>query len=232
MDGFRIAAGALSAASTSLANTANNLANVNTPGFRARSTNFVTGANGQGVNVGSTPVDTSPGPIGFSGQPLSVALANDSFFAVRQNGGRLAFTRDGAFTVDGNGNLVTQRGDLVDPPVSVPANASGVSIGRDGTVTATLSDGSTSNLGRIEPVRFANSGGLESVGNNLLVPTPASGPGQRVAADLLPGAENLSNTDIAAEIINLIKDERFTQFNAAVIRTEDETLGTILDLKR
>lgn len=231
MDGLRIAQGALSAGNTALNTTANNLANLNTNGFQSRDVNLQTGPGGRGVEVGSTPTDASPGPVVFSGRPLDLAIEGDGFFAVRGQKG-LTFTRDGSFTVDGAGRVVTQRGELLDPPITIPRDAAGISVARDGTVTATRPDGTTTNLGKIQPVRFSNPGGLESIGNNQSVPTANSGAGVRSDGGLVPGAINLSNVDIAKEMVNLIKNERFTQFNAAVVRTEDEMLGTILDLKR
>ncbi len=233
MDGLRIASGALSVAQTSLDVTANNLANVNTSGFRSDSVRFMTGPGGRGVEVGSISESTSPGPVALTGRSMDLALTGDAFFAVRQSNGRLSFTRDGAFSVDGQGRIVTSNGDLLDPAITVPADATGVSVGRDGTVTASRADGTTTNLGTIEPVRFPNPAGLENIGGNLLAPTAASGAGYRAGgADVLQGALTMSNTDVATEMVNLIRDERFTQFNATVVRTEDENLGTILDLKR
>jgi len=232
MDGLRIAAGALRAADASLSTTANNIANVNTNGFRSRSVNFVDGSGGRGVEVGSTPLNSTPGSVAFTGQKLSLAIEGDGLFSVRQNG-RLAFTRDGSFTVDGGGRVVTQRGELLDPPITIPRDATGISIGKDGAVTAARADGTTTALGKIDPVRFANPEGLQSIGNNLSVPTGNSGPGTRGGnVNILQGAETTSNVDLATEMINLIRDERFTQFNAAVVRAQDEAFGTILDLKR
>ncbi|RMH54291.1 MAG: hypothetical protein D6679_13875, partial [Candidatus Hydrogenedentota bacterium] len=103
----------------------------------------------------------------------------------------------------------------------------------DGTVTGLAEDGTETALGRIEPVRFPNPQGLENIGGNLFRPTAASGAGTReTGPEVLQGALTLSNTDLATEMVNLIRDERFTQANAAVVRTEDENLGTILDTKR
>lgn len=233
MEGMKIAASAFKAASTSLDVTANNLANVNTAGFRSSSVNLTDGPGGRGVEVGAIAENTSPGPVSWTGRPLDLALSGDSFFAVRTPSGRLAFTRDGSFAIDGAGRITSAGGDPLDPAITVPGEATGLGIGRDGAVRATMPDGSTRDLGRIEPVRFANAEGLEAIGGNRAVPTAASGPGRRVGgAEVLSGALTMSNTDIASEMVNLIKSERHAGVAAAVVRTEDETLGTILDLKR
>jgi len=230
MDGLSIAAGAIAATSTGLDVTANNLANVNTNGFRASTTQFATGPGGEGV-AASTSTSTGSSPVAFTGQQLDLALTDGSWFAVRQ-GNRLALTQDGSFAIDGQGRIATQNGALLDPAISVPQNATGIGVSRDGTVTAMLDDGTTQRIGAIQPVSFANSAGLESIGNNLSVPTPASGPATRIAAAVQQGAATLSNTDLATEMVNLIVEEKTVSFNAATVRTEDEMLGTILDLKR
>lgn len=231
MDGMHIAAGAIAATGTGLDVTANNLANVNTNGFRAGTTRYATGPGGEGVTA-NTATTTGSAPVAFTGQQLDLALTDGSWFAVRQ-GNRLAFTQDSSFTIDGQGRIANQNGALLDPAITVPQNATGIGVGRDGAVTAILSDGTTQQIGAIQPVRFANAAGLESIGNNLSVPTPASGPATRTGAtSVQQGAVTLSNTDLATEMVNLIVEERTVSFNAATVRTEDEMLGTILDLKR
>ncbi len=232
MDGLHNAAGAIRAFNQGLDVTANNLANVNTTGFRSSSTNFATGPGGRGVEVGSIAETTSPGPVVFTGQSLDISINGDGYFSVRQNGGRLAFTRDGSFSIDGQGRIVTQNGDLLEPQITVPPDATGLSIGRDGTVSAQRADGTQTTLGQIQPVRFSNPAGLANVGDNLSVPTAASGPGIRGNGEIQQGTMEGSNVDIAEQMINLIRDERAVQVNAAVFRTEDEILGTVLDLKR
>ena len=233
MDGIRIAAGALGAARTSLDVTANNLANVNTAGFRSHNTHLETGSGGRGVNVSSITETQNPGPVNFTGRNLDVALTENNFFDVRQANGRLAFTRDGSFQIDGRGRVATANGDLLDPPVTVPRDAQGVSIGKDGAVSATLPDGTSSQIGQIQPVRFANPQGLSRIGDNLYQPTANSGAGERTGTgDVIQGAIELSNTDIAGEMVNLIKNEKFSAINVAVARTHDEIFGTVLDLKR
>lgn len=232
MDGLRISTGAIASAGTSMDVTANNLANVSTPGFRADSVNFQTGSGGRGVAVGSVAESTLPGPVVFTGRPLDLALEGDAFFAVRDGNGRLAFTRDGSFTVDGQGRIVNQNGYLLDPEITVPNDATSVAVASDGAVTAARRDGTTTDLGRVQPVRFTNPQGLLQIGQNLAVPTPNSGAGRRVNADIMPASLTMSNTDIATEMVNLMQDQRFTEANVKMAKAEDELLGTILDMKR
>lgn len=237
MDGFSIAAGAIRTAGRGLDVTANNIANVSTPGFRADEAHFETGPGGRGVDLASITESDTPGPVALTGRTFDLALRDNSFFAVRQsrNSSRLAFTRDGSFGIDARGRVVTAQGDLLDPEITVPTDATSVSIDRTGAVTATRSDGSTVGLGNVQPVRFSNPAGLGNNGDNLLLPTPASGPAARVpsggSGEILEGALTMSNTDIAREMVGLIRNERMVQMNAKVIQTNDEIQKTILDLK-
>jgi flagellar basal-body rod protein FlgG len=231
MDGLRIAGGAIQAAQAGLDVTANNLANLNTPGFRADTVHYQTGPGGRGVEVGAISETTFPGPVSFTGRTFELSAEGNAFFAVRDGSGRLAFTRDGSFQLDAQGRVVTPGGKLLDPPVTVPRDATGVQVGRDGTVTAVRGDGSTAQAGRIRTVTFANPEGLSSAGGNLYVPSANSGAGRRAEAGIQPGMLELSNTDIATEMVNLIRNENFSKVGVVVARTEDETLGTVLDLK-
>jgi flagellar basal-body rod protein FlgG len=155
MEGMRIASSALKAATTSLDVTSNNLANLNTTGFRSSNAHLTDGPGGRGVEVGAIAESMSPGPVSWTGRSLDLALTGDSFFAVRTSAGRLAFTRDGAMTIDGSGRITTPRGDLLDPGITVPEGATGIAVGRDGAVNASFGDGSSREIGRIQPVRFA-----------------------------------------------------------------------------
>lgn len=232
MEGLRIAGDALRAAQLGLDVTANNLANIHTPGFRSGAVRLQTGPGGRGVEAGSISQSMSPGPVALTGRPLDLAIEGEGYFAVRDGSGRLAFTRDGSFFIDGAGRVVNASGAVLDPPITVPRDAASLSVGRDGVVRAQLPDGETTELGRIRPVRFANPEGLSSIGENLEVPTANSGPGMRVEGVLRPGMIELSNTDVAAEMVNLIRDEKYSRAGVVIARTEDEQLGTVLDLKR
>lgn len=232
MDGLRLAADALRAAETGLSVTADNLANLQTPGFRASSVQLQTGPGGRGVEVGAVSPSMSPGPVALTGRALDLAIEGGGHFAVRDASGRLAFTRDGSFQVDALGRVVHAGGALLDPPITVPPDASAITVGRDGAVTATDSQGATRELGRIATFDFANPSGLSSIGSNLEAPTAASGPGVPVDRSVRSGALELSNTDVANEMVQLIRDERYSRVGVVLARTEDEQLGTVLDLKR
>lgn len=232
MEGLRIAGDALRSAQLGLDVTANNLAHVNTPGFRSGSVRLQTGPGGRGVEAGAISQSMSPGPVALTGRPLDLAIEGDGYFAVRDGSGRLAFTRDGSFAVDGSGRIVNASGAVLDPPITVPAQATSVSVGRDGTVRAQGPGDESAEIGRIRPVRFANPEGLAAIGGNLEVPTANSGPGMRVEGAMRPGMIELSNTDIASEMVNLIRDEKYSRVGVVIARTEDEQLGTVLDLKR
>jgi flagellar basal-body rod protein FlgG len=214
---------------------ANNLANVNTPGFKASRANLEDGTGGRGTSFASTSRDGAQGPLLLTGAPFDLAIAGDGFFSVRRADGSLGFTRAGTFQVDGQGRLATPNGDLLDPPITLPAGATSAQVAADGRVTAQVND-ATVEAGRIELTRFPNAGGLEAVGGNLLVPTAASGPGTRFfpgrASRLVPGALEGSNVEIAAEIVAQIIHQRAVEANVASIRTQDEVLGTVIDLKR
>jgi len=232
MDGIRIAQTALNVGQTSLDVSANNLANLNTSGFKSSSTNSYSGPGGRGVETGSISENTLPGPREFTGRPLDISLQDGLYFAVRTSNGRLAFTRDGSFTVDGSGQIVTQNGDRLEPPLQLPSDSKGVSVGKDGQVSVLRGDGAREEVGKIQPVRFPNSQGLEKIGNNLAVPTAASGAGIKVSgSEMFSGALERSNTDIADEMINQIKNERFIEANTKIVKTEDENLGTLIDMK-
>ncbi|MCA9449450.1 MAG: flagellar hook-basal body complex protein, partial [Candidatus Omnitrophica bacterium] len=186
--------------------TANNLANVNTDGFRERTTSLSTGPGGNGVRVASSPLNTAPGAIRSTGNSLDVAIDGDSFFEVETSQGP-RFTRSGSFQLDGEGFLVTSQGDRLAPGIQVPAEATDVSIGRDGTVSGTVG-GEQVEFGQIQSTRFNNPGGLESVGGNLFAPSANSGdPIRGTFSDpgfgqLSPGTVETSNTDLTGGIVD------------------------------
>lgn len=232
MDGLRLAGDVMRIAQLGLDVTSNNLANVNTPGFKSGSVRNQTGPGGRGVGAGAISESMSPGPVALTGQPLDLAIEGDGYFAVRTGTGRLAFTRDGSFQIDAAGRIATPDGALLDPPITVPPDARSIAVGVDGAVRATGADGRPVDVGRIRPVRFANPEGLSSIGGNLQVPTPNSGAGMRVEQSMRAGMIELSNTDLATEMVNLIRDEKFSRVGVTLARTEDEMLGSVLDLKR
>jgi len=216
-------------------NTAHNLANVNTDGFRERSTILSTGPGGNGVRVASTPINTQPGAARTTGNSLDVAIDGDSFFELETPDGP-RFTRSGSFRLDGEGFLVTSEGFRLAPGIQVPAEATDVSIGRDGTVSGTV-NGETVEFGQIQSTRFNNPSGLESVGGNLFAATSNSGdpivgtfsdPG---FGQISAGALETSNTDLTGGIVNSILAQRFIEAQIAAIRTGDEILEETVNLR-
>ncbi|MFV0445134.1 MAG: flagellar basal-body rod protein FlgG [Planctomycetaceae bacterium] len=185
-------------------NTANNLANVNTSGFKRSRMNFAdlvyttldqagqevsTGQVspvglqiGSGVRTVATSKDFAPGSFVETGNPLDLAIEGDGFFKVRLPSGEMRYTRDGSFRLDSNGQLVTTAGYVIDPPISVSSSVSlsRIKVGTDGTITASPADNPSQPtvLGQLQIVTFLNPAGLSSEGGNLFAETAASGQKQ------------------------------------------------------
>ncbi|MCA9053177.1 MAG: flagellar basal-body rod protein FlgG [Planctomycetaceae bacterium] len=245
-------------------NTANNLANVNTTGFKRSHVEFADliyttldqpgqeVASGQstpvGLQVGSgaravaTSKVFSPGSFAQTDNPLDVAIEGDGFFKVLLPNGDERYTRDGAFRIDGAGQLVTAAGYRVDPPVTVSSGVSlsRLKVGSDGTVTATPADdpnGSVT-LGRLQITTFLNPPGLSSEGGNLYAETAASGqksagdPGTDGRGMLRGGFLEGSNVQVVTELISLISAQRAYEVNSRAIRAGDEMLSTSNDIVR
>jgi len=233
----------------------NNIANANTGGFKRSQINFqdllyVTlqraGADvaqglqtpsglqlGSGVRAISTTKVFTPGVLQETRRDLDVAIDGNGFFQVTLPDGSLAYTRDGALQRDALGNLVTNEGYRLNPPITIPADAIGIQIGRDGTVsvvTAAAPETPTS-VGQMQVARFANPSGLEALGSNLFRETAASGtasllvPGTQGAGTLVQFFVEGSNVDIVSELVNLIVAQRAYEVNSRAIRTGDEMLS-------
>lgn len=240
---------------------ANNLANVNTTGFKRTRVDFqdllyqtfrAPGTQGtQGtivptgiqVGLGSRAVATqrlfSQGDFQQTENPLDAVIEGDGFFQVQRADGTTAYTRAGAFKKDGNGRLVTSDGSILTPNIVIPADARNVTIGADGTVSVTLATSTTaSTLGTIQLAQFVNPGGLLSVGKNLFTPTAASGaavvgnPGANGLGTLSQGFLELANVKVVDEMVNMITSQRAYEANSKAIQTADEMLHISNGLRR
>jgi flagellar basal-body rod protein FlgG len=231
---------------------AHNLANANTNGFKARRTQFedllyqnliqpgaaagsqTTVPSGLQVGLGTRPVANevifTQGNFLQTDNPLNVVIQGKGFFQVRLPSGQLAYTRDGGFQLDRDGNIVTAAGDPIEPQITIPAQAQSITIAADGTLSYTQPGQSASQIaGQIQLANFANPGGLNSIGNNLFTPTDASGDptagnpgGQEGLGTLMPGYVEGSNVSVVEEFINMIVSQRAYDANSKVVKAADE----------
>lgn len=232
---------------------ANNLANVNTTGFKKSRADFqdllyqqirapgTSAAQGvvvpSGIQVGtgvrtvSTHRSFTMGDLQQTGNQLDVAIEGDGFFQVTLPGGELAYSRSGNFEVNAQGQVVTPDGYLLDPAIAIPPGTVAVTIGADGTVSASV-DGqnAATEVGQIQLASFVNPGGLQSIGRNFLQPTTASGepqlgpPGLQGAGTIAQGFIEMSNVKVVEEMIGLISSQRAYEINSKVISASDEML--------
>jgi flagellar basal-body rod protein FlgG len=243
----------LSAQSTRMTVIANNLANVNTTGFKADRAMFedllyqrivqagaqsdVNAQNptglmlGTGTRVVSTEKIHRQGNMIATENALDVAIAGDGFLSVQQADGTIAYTRDGALKLSNDGTLVTASGEAIIPAISIPADAASITIGRDGTVSAEIANGGGSvQVGQLQVSRFVNNAGLQPIGRNLYQETNASGaaivgiPGAQGAGILMQGSLEASNVNIVEEMVNMIETQRAYEINSKAISAADGML--------
>jgi flagellar basal-body rod protein FlgG len=251
----------MNAQATMVDNTANNLANINTNGFKKSQVDFqdliyvtehTPGSEvaqglqapvglqiGSGVRVAGTTKIYTPGTLANTGNPLDVAVEGDGFFQINLPNGDVRYTRDGAFSLNANGNIVNIDGFPLQPQVSIPQDAQSVSIGSDGTVSVTTSGSTASTiLGQLTLVRFPNPSGLSNVGRNLMAATASSGspiiatPGLSGTGLIRQAFLERSNVDVVTELVNLITAQRAYEINTRAIRTADDMLSNTTNLTR
>ncbi|TAM59503.1 flagellar basal-body rod protein FlgG [bacterium] len=238
----------------------NNLANIDTQGFKGNQARFQdliyetlrapgapvgasvvpTGQDvGLGVKIASSEKNFNQGSLQQTGNPLDVAIEGDGFFQVTLPEGTAAYTRDGSFKRDANGTLVTADGYLLSPQITVPQNATQVNVGADGTVTALIPGSQLpQTLGQVSLVRFTNPAGLSPLGKNLFTQTGASGapvisqPGINGAGTLQQGFLENSNVQVVNEIVNMIVAQRAYEANSKAIATSDQMLSTAVQIVR
>jgi flagellar basal-body rod protein FlgG len=254
-----IARTGLDAQQTQLDVTSNNLANVSTNGFkRARAvfedllyqtlrqpgasssaqTQIPSGLQlGTGVRTVATERIHTQGNLVQTGNALDVAIQGPGYFQVQLPDGTTAYTRDGAFQKDSQGQIVTSNGYTLQPSITIPSNALSVTIGSDGVVTV-LQPGSPTpvQIGQIQLATFVNPGGLQSMGQNLYLETASSGtatpntPGTNGAGLLNQNYVETSNVNVVEELVNLIQTQRAYEINSRSIQTSDSMLGRLAQL--
>ena len=194
---------------------------------------------GGGVKTVGTPRQMTQGTLSQTGNDLDIAIRGEGFFKIQMPDGTFTYTRDGSFQEDSQGRIVTAQGNVVQPTITIPQNATGLTINSQGQVSVTV-PGSTNSqiLGQFTITRFTNNAGLMAMGSNLFVATPASGtPQDGLAAtdgsgSLLQGFLEQSNVEAVTEISNLIQAQRAYEMNSKVITAADEMLQTTAQLMR
>ena len=225
----------LRAASKKLQNSANNVANIQTSGFK-KSRLDLTAMSSGGGRVSATSRTNTQGAIAQTNDPFTLAISGRGFFQVALPNGESGFTRGGTVKLNGTGRMVTSDGNPVTPEITVPGNATGISFGSTGEVSYT-SGGETQNAGQLLLADFNNPSGLTALGGNLLGETNASGaavagnPGTGGFGTVISGAFELSNVDITSEVVDQIATAAAFKANAQVIKVIDEITGSILDTK-
>jgi flagellar basal-body rod protein FlgG len=194
---------------------------------------------GSGVKTVATPRIMTQGSLAQTGKDYDVAIRGEGFFKIQMPDGTTAYTRDGSFELDGQGRLVTAQGNLVQPGISIPQNASGVTISAQGQVSAVLPGSTTSQqIGQFNLSMFVNKAGLKSIGDNLFLETPSSGPPQDGTpqadgfGDLQQGNLEQANVEAVSEISDLIAAQRAYEMNSKVISAADQMLQASSNLMR
>ncbi|MEH0166147.1 flagellar basal-body rod protein FlgG [Paucibacter sp. JuS9] len=254
-----IAKTGMEAQQTQLDTISHNLANVATNGFKRSHAVFEdliyqnlrqSGANsteqtqlptGLQVGLGVRPVATSrnfsQGNLQQTGNNLDLAVKGNGFFQIQMPDGTTAYTRDGAFQLDANGQIVTSNGNTVLPGITVPANALSLSIGQDGTVSVTVPGQATpQTVGQIQLATFVNPAGLEPRGQNLFSETASSGtpnagaPNANGIGALQQGFVETSNVNVVEELVQMIQTQRAYELNSKAVQTSDQMLQKLAQI--
>lgn len=240
---------------------ANNLANVNTPGYKRSRADFqelmyeeikTPGAasaegtqlpSGIQIGLGVRPVAVQKvfeqGDFTPTGNPLDMAVEGEGFFQIVKPDGDIAYTRAGAFKLDSEGRIVTSEGYPMEPEINIPSDTLQITIGSDGRVSVTQPGSSASTeIGQIEVARFSNPGGLSSIGKNLFEETASSGvpttgnPGTEGLGTIQQGFIELSNVNIVDEMVQMIVSQRAYEINSKVVQAADDMMQIANNLRR
>jgi flagellar basal-body rod protein FlgG len=254
-----IAKTGLDAQQTNMDVTANNLANVSTNGFKraravfedllyqtlrqpgAQSSQQTQLPSGLQLGTGVRPVATervfTQGNLQQTNNPLDLAISGGGFFQILMPDGTSAYTRDGAFHTDSQGQLVTSSGFQIQPAITIPAGSLNITISRDGIVSVTRSGIATpTQVGSLQLASFVNPAGMQSMGENLYVETAASGtastnaPGSNGLGLLNQGYVETSNVNVVEELVNMIQTQRAYEINSKAIQTSDQMLQRLTQM--
>lgn len=254
------AATGLEAQQTNMEVISNNLANVSTNGFKKARAEFedlmyhtvkepgqATGLNsvsptgvqtGLGVKTGAVQKDFTNGSTVVTKNPFDIQIEGAGFFQILTADGQVGYTRDGAFKRDPNGRLIDKNGNVLQPEITIPADAAGVDISPTGEVKVLMGlNEPPAVVGQIDVTNFVNPAGLKSIGKNLFVQTPASGqpivarPGLQGTGFLAQGQVEGSNVNMVEEMVNMISAQRFYETNSKAIQAADQMLQTINNLR-
>lgn len=256
------AASGMTAQQLNLDNIANNLSNSSTAGFRKRrlqfsdliyqnmvapgaaatqSTTVAAGLQiGLGTRPGASEMVQNQGEYDSTGNPLDLSIQGAGFFQVTMPDGTIGYTRSGSFHTDQQGNVVTADGNALNPAITIPSNATNITIGSDGTVSVT-EPGQTAaqQVGTIQIATFANPGGLNSIGNNIFLQTTASGNpivgtpgGAEGLGTVQQGVLEQSNVNVVEEFIQMILAQRSYESNSRVVQAADQMLQNLNNLGR
>jgi len=256
------AASGMMAQQLNLDNIANNLANSSTAGFRRRRLQFqdlmyqnvvmpgsaatqqTTVAAGLQIGLGTraaaSEIIQAQDDFSATSNPLDLTIAGQGFFQVQLPSGEIAYTRSGAFHLDSQGNVVTADGNPISPAITIPSNATAITVGSDGTVTVT-EPGQTQaqQVGTLQVALFANPGGLNSVGKNLFLATTASGDpvtanpgGTEGAGQIKQRYLEQSNVDVVEEFIQMISAQRAYESNSRVVNAADQMFQELNNVGR
>ncbi|MDR3578318.1 MAG: flagellar hook basal-body protein [Anaerolineaceae bacterium] len=221
--------------------TSDNLANMNTPGFKTNRTDFQELLNNktkEGVTISANQTLTYQGTLRTTNNPLDWAVQGDGYFAVKLPNGATGYTRDGQMQLDSSGQLVTASGSKLVWSGTIPQNTTGISIDSDGTVEATLQTGAQVTAGTVQLAKFINPGGLLNNGNNVYLESLASGkvqmvaPGTNNVGTIQGGAVEQSNVDTAHEMSHMMLLERNFQMSSQAFQQTETMISEALSMHK